>query len=66
MVATEPSFRVVIPPGFLPEEAHELIAREAVRRGVPFAEIVKEALLAKAGEINGVRPVAPVREGVAA
>ena len=56
-----------IPKGFLPEEAMRELSREALRREVPLAQVVREALLAKAAAITGAAEVAaPVREEVAA
>jgi hypothetical protein len=52
MSETDVGFTVALPKGFLPPECHQALAREAVRRGVPFAELLREALMAKAAQIN--------------
>jgi hypothetical protein len=53
MCETIAGFTVALPKGFLPPDVHQALAREAVRRGVTFAELLREALVAKAAQIVG-------------
>lgn len=58
MIAT-PEFTMALPKGFLPDKDQQILAREAVRRGVPLNDIIREALLTKAREIVGGQPEGP-------
>jgi hypothetical protein len=65
MCETIEGFKVALPKGFLPAEVHQALAREAVRRGVPFVALLREALLNKAEQITAASEQA-AREEVAA
>lgn len=43
-------------PNDLPEAEREALAREAVRRGVPYTELIREALLGLARKVNSFEP----------
>jgi hypothetical protein len=53
---------VTIDLGRLPEEERRTLCEEAVRRGVPFEQLVREALLKKAQEV--FEPVVAMEEAV--
>lgn len=60
MVVDEPSFTIALPKGFLPSDVHQALIQEAVRRGVPLADLLREALVTKAAQINGRDGVVPM------